>query len=563
MLSLGRTSCLGEAFDDAINAYKSDTALIEAERHRENGRWTFAELGEQARGFGGVLAQRGVEPQSRVAILMQNQARWLISAVGAFWRGAVVVPLDYKLSAAEQLGLLDCCQPRVLVTEYPLWRALLEQAGPERFERMTVVVSGAPPDVELGPALPWSCDGPQADRCDRARDDIACIVYSSGTGGTPRGCQLTHENYLVQAELLARLFPPETGDRYFSVLPTNHAIDFMCGFVLPLLCGTAVVHQRALRPQYLTWTMKRYGITQMALVPSILETLERRLRERIDGLDGWQRIAVDALSGLNALATQRRPRHGLSQRLLRPIHRELGGRLRLVFCGGAFVDRDVAERLYRLGLPVVIGYGLTEACTVATVNDLRPFRADSVGRALDGIEVEVRDADEQGVGEVWLRGPTVMAGYLDEPELTAQTLVDGWLRTGDVGSLDASYHLKLVGRRKNMVVTSGGKNVYPEDVEALVGAIDGCSEQCVFAADYVWPAGAQRTEQLVIVLCTDGEADIEQLRARNRALPPLKRLGGYVLWQQPFPRTASQKVKRQALAEQLRAVGRDPLFRPL
>ena len=120
--------------------------------------------------------------------------------------------------------------------------------------------------------------------------------------------------------------------------------------------------------------------------------------------------------------------------LLKPIHDKFGGKLRLIFAGGAFVERENAEYFYRLGLPVVIGYGLTEAGTVLTVNDLKPFRADSVGAPVEGTELEVRDANDEGVGEVWVRGPTVMKGYLDAPELTAEALVDGWLRTGDLGT---------------------------------------------------------------------------------------------------------------------------------
>ncbi len=192
---------------------------------------------------------------------------------------------------------------------------------------------------------------------------------------------------------------------------------------------------------------------------------------------------------------------------------------------------------------------------MATVNDLKPFRGDSVGRAVAGVEVAVRGAGDDGVGEVFVRGRTVMRGYLDDPELTAETLVDGWLVTGDRGWLDAAGHLHLVGRSKNMIVTPGGKNIYPEDIE---GAFEGlpAEELCVFAADFLWPRHGHALvgEELVAVVRVEGDeqaafdALLPRLRELNRRLPDFKRVGGVLRWPDAFPRTASMKLKRNELA---------------
>ncbi|HEY0138371.1 MAG TPA: AMP-binding protein, partial [Nannocystis sp.] len=500
MLDLGKLPSLGAALRDATISFKSREALIEADRHRENGRWTYAELRAAADGFCAALQGQGFAPGDRCAILMQNQAKWLIGATGALWAGATLVPLDYKLTAPEQAALVAHAKPRVLLTEWPTWEKLAHES-PEPFERVLVLVTEAPADAKLGKAVRFeslaSTQPPVY--VERSREDIACIVYSSGTGGTPKGCMLSHGNYLAQAEVLGRMYPMTRGERYFSVLPTNHAIDFMCGFLIPLMMGAAVVHQRTLRPAYLGATMQRYGITHMALVPTILKTLEKKIRERLDDLPKWQRIVVDNLIDLNNFATRREPNQKLSSSLLRPIHDQFGGKLKFMFCGGAFVDRDVAEFLNSLGLPVAIGYGLTEAGTVLTVNDLKPFRGDSVGKPVPGVELVLRDQNDAGVGEVWVRGPTVMQGYLDEPELTREAIVDGWLRTGDLGTIDAAGHLKLVGRAKNMIVTEGGKNVYPEDIESAFSELADVEEYSVFAANYLWPEKQLGGDQLVLV----------------------------------------------------------------
>ncbi len=576
MLDLSRLSCIGICLRDATIAYKGRVALIEANRHRENGRWTYAEYRRDAERFAALLQTRGFAAGDRCALLMQNQARWLISATGAMWSGAVLVPLDYKLTAPEQVSLLAHAKPRVLVTDYAIWQRMRrDERAAAVFEGITVYVVGAPENARdtLAPAqayiLPDSSEG--FTYKEPARDDVACIVYSSGTGGTPKGCLLTHHNYLSQAQVLGNLYPMAEHDRYFSVLPTNHAIDFMCGFCLPLMMGGAVVHQMTLRSEYLAATMQRYGITHIALVPRLLKALKEKLEEKLDDLPGWKRAIVDRLIDVNEMATLREPNHKLSRTLLKPIHDGFGGKLRLIFAGGAFCDRAVSEYFNRLGFPVVIGYGLTEACTVLTLNDLKPFRADSVGAPIEDVELQLRDKNAAGVGEVWVRSPTVMKGYLDEPELTEEAIVDGWLRTGDLGTLDAAGHLTLVGRAKNMIVTEGGKNIYPEDIEAVFGDLDDCEESCVYATNYIWPTHTMVGEQLVLVLRLTREQQgsipeplLDTLRRRNRKLADFKRLSGIVVWSEEFPRTASLKVKRQVLASEIRqALAKDAAIQAL
>jgi long-chain acyl-CoA synthetase len=564
MLDLSRLSCLGDALRDALLTYKTNDALIEADRHRESARYSYMQLSAEAERVAANL-QSGLPPGGRVAILMQNQSKWVISAIGGVFAGAVLVPLDYKLSPPEQLALLAHAKPRFLVTEYHVLRALVDVPGaPELLGAMRVIATEAPDSADLFPR------GVQVERWEaaaagrefrfvpRSREDLACIVYSSGTGGTPKGCMLTHDNYLQQAEALSDVASIREHDSYFSIVPTNHAIDFMCGVVMAFLFGATVVHQRTLRAEFLAPTMKRYRVTHTALVPRLLRALKTRIDEQLAALPAWQRLAIDSLRAVNELATARTPNQRLSSLLLLPIHERFGGRLRLIFVGGAFVDPELAEFFYGIGLPVVIGYGLTEACTVLTVNDLRPFRATTVGPPVKGVELELRDQGPDGIGEVFARGRTIMAGYLDAPELTAEALVDGWLRTGDLGSIDASGHLRLVGRAKNMVVTEGGKNVYPEDVENAFEALE-CEELCVFAASYLWPErGLNRVELVLVVRPRAHQADgalRAAIAAANLRLADFKRVSEYLNWPLEFPRTASLKLKRAELATAIRQTG--------
>ena len=200
--------------------------------------------------------------------------------------------------------------------------------------------------------------------------------------------------------------------------------------------------------------------------------------------------------------------------LLPQVHKAFGGELRAMFVGGAFTEPATLQFFYDLGIPVANGYGLTEAGTVITLNDFNPFRADTVGKPLPGMEVRIVDPGPDGIGEVAARGPTIMSHYLDDPELTAETIVDGWLMTGDLGRLDRDGHLQLFGRKKNMIVTAEGKNIYPEDIENVFEGLP-VKEFCVFAANYLWPAHTMVGEQLVLVV----RLDPGQSRHRRKSAP--------------------------------------------
>jgi len=270
---------------------------------------------------------------------------------------------------------------------------------------------------------------------------------------------------------------------------------------------------------------------------------------------------------VNKAFTKSRPRLWLSRLLLKQVHAAFGGQLRAIIVGGAFTEPQTLQFFYDIGIPVANGYGLTEAGTAITVNDLKPFRADTVGKPLPGMEVRIADPGSDGVGEVQVRSKTIMSGYLHEPELTAETIVDGWLRTGDIGRFDDEGHLHLSGRKKNMIVTEEGKNIYPEDIEAAFESLP-VKEFCVFAANYIWPRRSMAGEQLIIAIHLEsGQSCTDQLKQevvrRNNRLLNYKRIHGIVLHEEDFPRTASLKIKRNELAERLSALDRDRVILPL
>jgi long-chain acyl-CoA synthetase len=312
---------------------------------------------------------------------------------------------------------------------------------------------------------------------------------------------------------------------------------------------------RTLRPDFVRDAFVKYKITYVSLVPMVLKNLERGLKAKFQELSSVKRFLLNRMISLNRAFARKRLNIQRSRRLLREVHEGFGGELLAMFTGGAFIEPSTLQFFYDLGIPVANGYGLTEAGTSLTLNDFRPFRADTVGKPLPGVELRILNPDADGIGEVAAHGKTIMAYYLDDPELTAGTIVEGWLLTGDLGRFDGIGHLQLFGRKKNMIVTEGGKNIYPEDVETVFDGLP-VKEYCVFAANYIWPDKQLGREALVLVLRLDQNQEFDDrlkadIVARNRKLPDFKRVGGYAIWSEDFPRTASMKIKRNLLAEEL------------
>src|SRR6202451_2061408 len=543
MLDLRQYTCLGAALRDSLDRFSSELLLIEADRDREKVRLTYSDFKEIALPLTRALEDADFDAGDRAAIIMTNQSKWLISAYAIFHCGGVLVPLDYKLTAAEHLQLLAHSKAKVLIVEYHLWRAISQCPDFHDIGTKIVLVTEAPPGVELAGGFRWE-DFKRKGAPDfvmRQRQDVACIVYSSGTGGRPKGCVLTHENYLEQCRALTAWYPFWPGVRYLSILPTNHAIDFMVGFIGPFVCGACVVHLRTLRPEFVRDAFVRYRISYVALVPMLVKNLERGLRAKFDELPSWKRAFLNAMIATNRLLTRGRPKVKLSRMLLPGVHRAFGGELLALITGGAFMEPSAMQFFYDLGIPVVNGYGLTEAGTALTLNDLKPFRADTVGKPLPGVELRVLNPDQEGIGEGAAGSETVMWHDLNDAELTLETIVDGWLLTGDLGRFDKSGHLQLFGRKKNMIVTEGGKNIYPEDIETVFDGLP-VKEYCVFAANYVWPQKELGREMLVMALRLEQNQRFDsgllgEIGARNRRLPDFKRVGGDVIWGKDFPRT--------------------------
>jgi long-chain acyl-CoA synthetase len=472
----------------------------------------------------GALRAAGVAPGTRVALLCENRPAWVIAVLAAWRAGATVVPLDTKLAVAELSTLLGHAKPLVILASES-HRARAAEAA--RGIAITTIDDAGLAGVIL-PVAP------------RASGDTALVIYTSGTTGEPKGVAITFGNLLHQVRGVDEAIGPQGRERFLSVLPLCHLYELICGLLTPLSRGAVISYpaSETLLPAELARIMKTRRITSLVGVPLLYRALLRGIETELRRAPRTAQLVVAAAGAIAAgipLPAVRRLLHA-------PVLRAFGGCLHQLYSGGAALDVDVARAFERMGLRIFQGYGLSETSPVIATNTPRAYRIGSVGRPLPAVEVRI-----SAEGEIQTRGPHVMRGYVDRPDLTAAVLdANGWLRTGDLGRVDADGYVYVTGRAKDVIVLGGGKKVYPDEVEQVLAQHPAFAEVCVLGV-----AARHGNEEVcaVVVPPPGAEPDAEAEVARALAsLASFKRPTRVVVRREPIPRTTTRKAKRVALA---------------
>jgi len=493
----------------------------------------------------GELVAAGVQPGDRVVISAKNQPGWAIAYFGILRAGAVAVPVDPALEGRQFLNIV-----RQSAAVLAIWDEGVELTGGAAtrvalpsLPVLDLVTISSPTDGEAKLArVRVRCPKPTG-------EDIASIIYTSGTTGEPKGVMLMHKNFTALLGALAPIFPLTEKDHVLSVLPLHHTFEFTCGLLLPLMLGARIVYVRELTADGLREGLSAGRITAMAGVPALWNLLERRIQAEVRERGPLAMRAFDTALELNRLLGKRT---GLNAGRLffGAVHDRLGGRMRHLISGGAALPKDTAKLFAGLGLPLSEGYGLTEASPVLTVAKAS-MRASfgNVGQPVPGVQIKIGEGDADGVGEVLARGPNVMKGYVGNPDATAAVLdADGWLHTGDLGKLDKKGRLTIVGRSKEVIVGPSGENVYPDDVESLLGDIEGIKELSVIGLSD--GAGGERVACLAVPSEDGGDHTARKERAQKNfreaceRLPRVARPTLVQFFEGELPRTATRKVKR-------------------
>jgi len=427
----------------------------------------------------------GLERGARVAVLSENRPEWLISDYALLAAGAVPVPIYTSLSPAQIEYILSNSGAWGIIVSTPELLGKINGIRPRLPDLKLVIVMDAGPGaadpvavfkevVKRGGELVGR--DPDAFRRVSAAaqpSDLASIIYTSGTTGPPKGVMLTHANIVSNVEATGALFDFTPADRALSFLPLSHIFERTADY-LYMSYGVTIVHAAM---EDLPEALRAMKPTVIAAVPRLFEKMRDRIESRVAGLpetrrrlfrwahDAGRAACLAPLTGAPAPVVARL-RYALADRLvLRNVRANLGGRLRYAISGGAPLPRDVLEYFISLGVTIVEGYGLTETSPVIAINDPRALRPGTVGRPIHGTEVRLGSD-----GEILARGPGVMLGYFNDAPATALALEDGWFRTGDIGALDGDGFLSITDRKKDLIITSGGKNIAPQPLESALCA---------------------------------------------------------------------------------------------
>jgi long-chain acyl-CoA synthetase len=526
----------------ALRFYAGEENAAELARTRDD-RITYDELARFSDRAGRALQAAGVRHGGRVLLASENRPEWAMAYFGILKAGAAAAPLDHELSAAEVLNCAKAAGADLLVAS----PKVAERLGPlngVRVLQLQELLRGS--DRRDLPPL----------RTSAAADDVASVLFTSGTTGKPKGVLLTHRNFASLAARLAALFDLRVGEGVLSVLPLHHTFEFSCGLITPLLLGAEITYLDELTADRLSQALDQGRIHALVGVPALWQLLHRKLTQELASKPRLVRAAMEAAMALHGELRNRTPLN-VGKLLFWPVHNRFGGNLRLLVSGGSALPAEVQKAFHELGFDLTEGYGLTEAAPVLAVTaPTNRLRTGSVGPPLPGIELRIDQPDTEGVGEVLAKGPNVMAGYLDDPKATQAVLEDGWLRTGDLGRLDSDGHLALVGRKKDLILDASGKNVYPDELEELY-ATDLLKELSVVGLPD--GNGFERVAALLVPRAPKDDETREELRLAierhlgdvSSDLPGWKRLKLWHYWDKELPRTATRKVKRPLVVAEL------------
>jgi long-chain acyl-CoA synthetase len=555
-------------------ARRADKAAITLIKPDNTETVTFNELLAKARSLAFRLSREGIEKGDRVALLGENHPHWALAYYGILLRGAVAVPLDPAASLEALTAFLKGSAAKL---------AFISPASLNKFRSACERLGQQIPAVLLHPTQPpndspngfahfedWA-SAPIPPEFSAAPppakpEDVAVLMYTSGTTGFPKAVPLTHGNIYAECTGVQAALHVDEREVVLGLLPLFHVYSQIVTLWLAPLIGARVVYITELNSAEIARGLKAGAVTALIGVPRVWYLFHKKIFDGVRQQSNFVQWLFKALLRINGWL---RDWFGLNagRVFFKRVHAGFGGKLRLAVSAGASFDARVAMDFHRLGFTLLQGYGLTETCGAATLTRFEDNKIGSVGTPLDGVEVRIAEPNAEGISEVLIRGPIVTPGYFQNPEANRETFTaDGWYRTGDLGRLDEQGHLFIVGRSKDVIKLPSGKNVFPEDVEAHYARSPLVSEVCVLGVRDE-ASGFARAEKLLAVIVPDfdylkahhianaREAIRFEMDNLGRELPEYQRVRDYRLRTEPLPRTTTRKVQRFEVQRQLEAAG--------
>ena len=512
---------------------------------KRNGQWasyTYRQFDDLSDKIARSLWRNGYRPADRIILFAENQPEWGITYLACAKLGVVIVPIDRQTPVDEVYALLRFTSAKAIFTTSDLIERL-EQAKDELTGGIKQIIEIRDIQAECErteDAVESSIEIPVIEV---KPDDITSIIFTSGTAYDPKGVMLSHRSFITNVLAVARQLPPQPEDRFLSVLPLYHALEFTCGFLMSIYSGSTITYLNSLRPNIILEIMKETKTTVMIGVPRLFKMI----------YDSLQRYVLKIRTDERSLR--------LTKEQIERIHLSVGQNLRVLVSGGSTLPDSVYDKYLELGIVLYQGYGLTETAPVVSVNPYQKSLRSSVGVLLDGVQIKINQPDANGIGEIIIESPSLMSGYFNNPTATEKILQSSKLYSGDLGYLSDDGYLFLTGRTKDVIVSGAGKNIYPSELEVLYGKHDYIKEICIVGR----LANDEIGEEVYAVIVPSKDADestiLEHIRFCANGLPSYQRVHKTHFWpinrvgttvpdqEQNLPKTQSGRLDRQIIKE--------------
>ena len=512
---------------------------------------TFNQYLLDVEGLGTELCARGLLGK-RVIVTGENCYAWALAYMTVICGLGVVIPVDKEIPPEEIANIANVSEADAVIYSAKYEDKIKKIEKPLDFicfDELSGLCAAGREKINAGDRtyLDLEID----------KNEMASLIFTSGTTGVSKGVMLSHHNISFNLTEMCQMIYIGPEDTFLSVLPLHHAYECTCGFLCQIYRGSTIAYCEGLR--YIMKNMKEVHPTMILCVPLLIETMYHKIWANIRK-NGMEKMVKKALAASNA---SRKIGIDLRKKLFSEIHETFGGKLRMMIAGGAAVDPDILKGLRDFGILAVQGYGLTECAPLAAVNRDKFYCDSSAGLATPNATLEIVDAAEDGTGDIRFKGENIMLGYYKAPELSAEVIVDGWLYTGDLGFIDKDGFLHITGRRKNVIVTANGKNIFPEELETYLSRNPYVLESVVVGV----PDETGRDYDIVAMILPDRERLDEEnpdgyseelvreklteaVKQANSMVQQYKRIKKFLVRSEEFPKNTSKKIKRAGLLEE-------------
>lgn len=526
-------SDLKDMINGVAERFGQDTAF-KYEKKGIKSEITYQRFKSDIDGFGTYLFDSGYKEGKKIAVLGENSYEWIVTYFTAVNGGNVIIPLDKELQANELLTLLNASETDVLVYSKHKQKVVDEMTENGLEVKHILCMTELEDIISKGREL--INDG-NTEYIDYKVDDekMCAIIYTSGTTGTPKGVMLNQKNLTSDAYL--SISCSKIPRDCVAVLPFNHTFGFMACVLCQVWMGYSTYITSSLKT--FMRDIKEHKPGHISVVPLFVESIYKNIWKTAEkqGKAGALKKLIKVSNGMRKVGIDMR------RTLFKSVLDNFGGNLEMIICGGAPIDDIYMKGLEDLGITIINGYGITECSPIVALSRIGSIKFGTVGKAVPNVQIKIENPNEDGEGEVWVKGDIVMMGYYNNEEVTNEVMKDGWFNTGDIGKFVEGDFLKLTGRKKNLIILANGKNVYPEELEFLVAHVDNVTECLVYAED----------DMIAVEIYSDVEENKEQVREGikkgieklNESLASYKRIRKIKFRSVEFEKTTTKKIKRK------------------